>query len=134
MSIKKLNTNEEIFSRIRLAYDISKLKQKEFAERIKITPSYLSEVLGGKKIPSAHLLKIISMEFDLDFNWLLSGEGDMSRPHIVREPRAGYNETGYSNDPRMKLIIEEAERAFDGCTNDDEKNELLIKLLQAMKK
>jgi len=54
-----------------------KIKQKEFAKTIKISPSTLSEYKKGTKKPSMDTLYKISTEYKINLNWLLTGEGEM---------------------------------------------------------
>lgn len=54
-----------------------KIKQKEFAKVVKISPSTLSEYKKGIKKPSMDTLYRISTEYNIDLNWLLTGKGEM---------------------------------------------------------
>ena len=65
-----MNTiNERIFEiRIRQA-----LTQKQFAQKLGITTSYVSRLEQGKSTPSEPLLRLISYTFAEDFSWLHTG-------------------------------------------------------------
>lgn len=54
------------------------LTQKEFSERILVSPSYISKVESGKEIPSDILIKLTALEFDISYNWLHIGEGEVA--------------------------------------------------------
>lgn len=54
-----------------------KIKQKEFAKTVKISPSTLSEYKKNAKKPSMDTLYRISTEYDINLNWLLTGKGEM---------------------------------------------------------
>lgn len=71
--------------KIRKAFKISGLKQKEFAERIDIAPGYLSEILSGKKIPSDKLLRVVSAEFG-EAEYREPGEPNAEATGMVKIP------------------------------------------------
>ena len=50
------------------------LKQQEFAKRIGTSSGYISEIESEKKLPGAETLLSLKREFDVDLNWLLTGE------------------------------------------------------------
>ncbi|WP_457569359.1 helix-turn-helix domain-containing protein [Desulfurobacterium sp.] len=51
--------------------------QKEFAEALGIHPMTLSKYESGKWVPSDKFLRLIEAKFDVNYNWLLKGEGTM---------------------------------------------------------
>lgn len=53
------------------------LTQQEFADVLKITRSAVCKMESGENAPSAQTLSIICREFDVNENWLRTGEGDM---------------------------------------------------------
>lgn len=65
-----------------------KLNQKEFAVRMGISPSYLSEVETGKTRPGYNFLMAIAREFGVSADYLLHGSGgiflEKDNPDIVR--------------------------------------------------
>jgi transcriptional regulator with XRE-family HTH domain len=77
------------------------MTQEEFAERIGISPNYLSTMERGKVEIGAEILLRIGREFVKSVEWLLTGEGQLlysqgqrhSWPMTTRdhrqEPRAG---------------------------------------------
>lgn len=62
-----------------------RFKQKEFAERLKISGPALSEIEGGKYKPGHDFFIKISKEFNVNLYYLLFGEGDM-----FLDPMASY--------------------------------------------
>lgn len=64
----------ERFKDLRLTH---KLTQKEFGERILVTPSYVSKLEAGKEVPSGVLVKLAALEFNVSYEWLSNGEGLM---------------------------------------------------------
>lgn len=53
------------------------LKKVEFAERLKIDQSYVTQLINGRRNPSARLLDDISEKFGISLQWLETGEGEM---------------------------------------------------------
>lgn len=66
----------DIADRIKTVRKKSNLTQKEFAERILVTQAYVSALEAGKERPSDILLKLISLEFKVAYDWIKNGEGD----------------------------------------------------------
>ncbi len=69
----------ELKNRIKELIKSTGLKQVEFANRIKVDPSYISKLLSdnSKTIPSDRLLNDICREFGISEEWLRTGEGEM---------------------------------------------------------
>ncbi|MBR1430170.1 helix-turn-helix domain-containing protein [Ruminococcus sp.] len=63
--------------RIKLLRKALNLSQKEFAEKLYISQSYLSRIELDKESPSFALLRLISLEFDCSFIWLNENIGEM---------------------------------------------------------
>jgi transcriptional regulator with XRE-family HTH domain len=64
----------------RLDFLLSKLKirQRNFAERVGFTQSYLSMILNGtKKTPSVRFFEAVAREFSVNPDWLRSGAGEV---------------------------------------------------------
>lgn len=56
------------------------LTQAEFADKIGVKASQMSEMLTGKRVISERTIRKIANAFPLiSFDWLLSGEGEMLR-------------------------------------------------------
>ena len=53
------------------------LPQTKFAERIAISTGYIADLELGKRRVTERIIKLISMEFGVDENWLRTGEGSM---------------------------------------------------------
>lgn len=51
------------------------LTQKQFADRIMITQSYLSRVENGTEQPNEKLVKLIALEYNVPTDWLEDGKG-----------------------------------------------------------
>lgn len=82
----------EIAGRIRLIR--GKLDKASFAGMLNISPSYITMIEKGKRLPSPQLTELICLKFNIDLAWLLTGEGEMKReeekPLIVAEKSAIY--------------------------------------------
>lgn len=53
------------------------IKKTEFAKRLNLSQPYVSELCSGKKLPSDRTIADICREFNIDENWLRTGEGEM---------------------------------------------------------
>lgn len=54
------------------------IKQKEFAERVCVSASYISKIESDKEAPTDMLLKLISLEFHISSEWLVTGQGSIA--------------------------------------------------------
>ena len=71
------NATNSIGERIAAVMDVLSMKQKDFAERIGVTPAAISAMCKGKNGASATTIKAICGTFDVNESWLLTGEGEM---------------------------------------------------------
>lgn len=53
------------------------IKKVEFASKIKVDQSYISQLVSGKRTPSDRTLADICREFNVSETWLRTGEGEM---------------------------------------------------------
>ncbi|MEN6594005.1 MAG: helix-turn-helix transcriptional regulator [Clostridiaceae bacterium] len=67
---------ENIASRIKDVRKEKRLTQAAFAEKLGITPSYVSKLEASKESASETLIRLICMEFGVNQKWLLNGEGE----------------------------------------------------------
>lgn len=68
---------ETINDRISLLIDELQIKKSEFAERVHITPAFVSQICSGVRQPSDRTVSYICSEFGINEFWLRTGEGDM---------------------------------------------------------
>ena len=63
----------------RIAFLISDLgiSKTKFAERLNISPSFVTRICAGDKIPSYRTSSDICREFNVSLAWLEDGEGEM---------------------------------------------------------
>ena len=80
--------------RIRRIMEEAGMSQKEFAERLKISPASLSNILAGKTSPTNYHVQAVHNAFpDININWLFCGTGDM---HTAPAPSSETDEFGFS--------------------------------------
>lgn len=78
-----------LVSRIRAVRTWSGLNQREFAERLGVSRSYLSEVEAGKGKPNVEIVVGIATSFPaIDSLWLLAGDGEMLSHEAVPDAKA----------------------------------------------
>ena len=68
---------ETIGNRIRFIRKKQNLKQVDFANRVLVSASYISKVESGKEIPSDIFVKLVALEFDISYEWLKDGKGEI---------------------------------------------------------
>lgn len=66
-----------IGERIKEIRKLAKLTQKEFGQRISVAQTYLSQIEKGERDATEKIIKLISHEFNIDEDWLRTGEGEM---------------------------------------------------------
>lgn len=66
-----------IGERIRSLRKSQHINQQQFASIIGISQAHVSNIEKGQDNPSNKVLNVISAEFDINFNWLKTGEGEM---------------------------------------------------------
>lgn len=86
MDIKIFNKDINIGERLKKIRSILNLQQKEFSEKVGISQGFLSELESNKKAPSYTLLIAISHVFNVNLNWLLTGEGEMFIDKPIAQP------------------------------------------------
>lgn len=97
-----------IGKRIRRVRTSNKLNQKDFAARLNVTPAHISQIELGKNQASEQLLKLISLEYKVSYDWLLDSSGKMTE----RSPEQPQRQL-----PDMDAIILEAMKLNDKAYN-----------------
>jgi len=67
----------EIRDRIREIRDFLNISQREFAKRIFISKSLLNNIELGNNKASSKTIQLITAEFNVSKDWLLTGKGEM---------------------------------------------------------
>ena len=81
--------------RFLLIREYTGLNQADFSNKIGISQSFLSAVERNAKIPGSDILIVLKNLFDVDGNWLLTGDGDMfKKPHepAIKKPLSANTE------------------------------------------
>lgn len=73
-----------------LRKEILKKTQKEFGVQIGLKPNSVSEIESGKNNPTEQTIKFICREFNINEQWLRTGEGDVRRT-VSEEERYSLN-------------------------------------------
>lgn len=66
-----------IGDRIAEIIESQKIKKVQFAARINVDQSYISQLTSGKKVPSDRTIADICREFSVSEEWLRTGRGEM---------------------------------------------------------
>jgi len=68
-----------------------RFNQSELARSIDANPSIISDIERGEKEPSKKIISSLIINYKINSNWLLTGEGDM----FIKSPEAGIVSTGH---------------------------------------
>lgn len=116
--------------RIQTIIAAKKIKKVDFARRLNISQAFVSELCSGAKSPSDRTISDICREFDVNENWLRTGEGDMFIPitrsqevaHFVGDVLKGEKDTFKRRFVAMLARLDESDW------------EVLEKMVEEMKK
>ena len=75
--IEQKKEGDELKNRIKELRKSTNLTQQEFADKINIARSNIACYESGKNMPSDAVIALICKEFNVNGNWLRTGEGDM---------------------------------------------------------
>lgn len=92
---------ESISNRIRTLRKNEDMTQKEFANRLLISQSYLSGLENGNELPTNKLSKLICLEFGVNEAWLISGLGEMY-DNVYENEKSALTEI--SNSALLKIL------------------------------
>ncbi|MCL2065941.1 MAG: helix-turn-helix domain-containing protein [Treponema sp.] len=67
----------EVRDRIKLIRETLNISQRDFAKRVYISQSLLGDIELGNRSVNERTIQLITTEFNVCKNWLLTGEGDM---------------------------------------------------------
>lgn len=102
--------NNSIGQRIKQVRKGEKLTQTEFASVFGLSHSHISNIENGRENPSDTLLLFISYKFNIDFDWIKTGNGDY-------HPLQGASKTGTFN--RYNLARHEYENSLKDFSSDE---------------
>jgi len=113
------------------------MKKVEFAKRLEIDQSYVTKLISSGNTPSDRLIRSICREFNVNEEWLRTGEGEMFRIDPEYDETAVYaSELLLEKDnPFYDLIIEIMHTYYDLDPKSQEviKNSI-VKLVENLKK
>ena len=78
-----------IYERIKEIRTVLGISQKEFSKRIYITQSFYGDLELGKKNLNDRIIQLISTQFNVNKEWIKTGEGEIfsSPPPDIRKER-----------------------------------------------
>lgn len=97
--------NDHIGARIAAIIKALNIKKVQFAEKLKIDQSYVTQLTNGRRNPSERLIRTICHEFNVDERWLLTGKGNMFQETLDTATGKLAEELGL--DDFMKGIVSE---------------------------
>jgi transcriptional regulator with XRE-family HTH domain len=77
-----------VYERIKEIRTTLGISQREFAKRIYITQSFYSDIESGKKKANERIIQLVSTQFNVNKDWIKTGEGEIfiaPPPDIRRE-------------------------------------------------
>ncbi len=75
----------EICGRIALVRKDAHLNKSEFAGKLQVSPAWITKIEKNDNLPGTSLVELIALKFNINLNWLLTGEGDMKDSGSVVE-------------------------------------------------
>ena len=119
-----METEDKISERFKTVRKQSGMNQKDFAEKLNVTQSVVSDIERGSREPSRSTIITLAEVFNIDLNWLLLGKG--SDPEISQKQ--------INEDPKVQELeteIRELKKSIDQL--EKENNELSHELLDRMR-
>lgn len=86
---------KELGKRIKMVREELHINQREFAAKMEISGSLLSQVESGKKNPVYEFLYKLMKEYHVSLDWLFTGKGEM---FLRRKPEDEPGEEKYIDD------------------------------------
>lgn len=98
--------------------------KKEIADKIGVSASYFTELSKGRNNPTIHKIRSIFIEYPINQDWLLTGEGEMlkeSTPKEEKSPQGGVT----IPDDVWNVIKNQAESLKDQAASLESKDKQL---------
>lgn len=92
------------------------LTQKEFANKLFISQSYLSGIEKGNIIITDKLFRLICLEFGVNPQWLNSGEGEMYEDVFENEPENLYKTSNKMMLELMQMLSTQSNTEYGHIT------------------
>jgi len=74
-----------VHERLALARKTLKLTQREIAEKISVAPGFVASMETGDRKVNPRIMKLISSSFNVNLQWLETGEGEMFYADMEKE-------------------------------------------------
>jgi transcriptional regulator with XRE-family HTH domain len=87
-----MKDNQGIILRIRELMENLALNQTEFSKECRIEQANLSAILNGKRPIGSAVINKIVLAFDINRNWLVTGDGERFRSNMIRDTQAAYSQ------------------------------------------
>jgi transcriptional regulator with XRE-family HTH domain len=71
--------------RLALARKTLKLTQRELAEKISVTTGFIASMETGDRKVNPRIMKLVSSSFNVNLQWLETGEGEMFYDDMEKE-------------------------------------------------
>ena len=110
---------QKIGDRITCLIKAKGLSQRKFGETIGVSSGALSQICTGRTSPSASTVKSICLSYNINRNWLLTGEGEMFNAQSEAEELAYlmgavmYNEEAEYRSEMVRIILDLPDEAID---------------------
>lgn len=109
-----MEEKEDIVNRIKEIIKRKGLSISQFAAQAKIDQSNLSSILNRKRVLGSGVISKIALAYDINIEWLTTGEGDMYRNiiasnqgNLISEPASDYIANVVSKDKYIRSLEEE---------------------------
>lgn len=74
---------ENLSERVKMIRKSKNLSQKDFSKNLNISQGVISDIEHGRKGISRNVLLALGTEFNVNANWILTGQGDMFMPRQI---------------------------------------------------
>lgn len=117
--MENLNNNESsIGKRIQYIIEQKRISKRKFAREICFSPSHLSNVINGKSIISDRLMLSICYKYNINIDWLRTGEGEIYKVDNSLENTYIVNIFSELSEPSRKMLLKIAELLFNSENED----------------
>lgn len=101
----KILESQNLINRITIIMTTHKLKQKEFAKYLGVSFQHISGVIKGKSNASDILLNLICERFNINYEWLITGNGNMFKDNNIDRFSIVLNLLKQLNEKHQDFII-----------------------------
>lgn len=118
-------------SRIKEIRNSTGLTQEEFGDVLGVTRNVIANIEGGRYEPQNVFIKLLIKEFNINEDWLKTGEGEMTNSTLtVQDQKLAdiFSEITINKNSKLRKIIETADLL------DDEYLDVLAKLIIGLPK